>query len=159
MIIVHFDVLAQPGPDVPTRAPNPLGIELWRALKVQYKLVTLAYDNLDENHLAHWMAKYDISTPYQRELKLIGPDPKLKAQKIQLLMDSFGRTDWYVDVDVMSVNEAISLGIPSLLVCVPQITRPEWHDRAGPKSWESIQQELQNQIEDKAKRIRDWRDL
>lgn len=162
MILVNLDAIAVPGADIATRAPSPKGLEMWRTLKQQNRdVIALCYnENIPRDKLDHWLAKYDVVASYIRELGAV--EPAVKAKKIQLVMDSFGRTDWYVDSDIMTVKETWALGIPSILICTPEVGRPEWHDRVGPLAWEALIQEKEAQTQEKQQRskaYRDWRDL
>jgi hypothetical protein len=68
-----------------------------------------------------------------------------------------GRVDWYIDIDPKMVALTLKEGIPSLLVSVPYVARPEWNQDKEIKQWDSLIEEIDGQAILKAER--NWTDI
>lgn len=154
MMIINLDVLAKPGP-MGSRQPEPTGMRLWRLLHDQTlgRLALVVDDDVNRDQLEQWMkingvkaAVYDV---------LDTKDPQIKAEKIHRLQGAIGTpNDWYFDVDPATAAVTLSLGIPTILVAIPYVVRPEWSGRSQARAWDSLVEEIDKQQIMRAER--DW---
>lgn len=149
MIVVHFDVIANPTNDsFIKRQPSIEGRRLWNAFFEVYKgrMVVIADDNTDLNLIQEWLKRegykpshIHIASPFGRAGR------SSRSEGVLALSSSLGKVTWYLDTDPSACAEVVRLGIPTLLVAVPQIQRPEWHDKEDIRSWDSLVEELEYQ--------------
>ena len=145
MIIFNFDVLAQPHKDVALRHPTVEGASLWRMFFEHYmgRIVLVVNEDYKDEHLEHWLKMNGYKPAI---IEMMGTrDPSLKADKVQLLMSTTGRLDWYLDIDPNTAKETMSRGIPTLLVALPYIVRPEWSGEQTTRQWGEITAEIDRQ--------------
>ena len=157
MIVVNFDVIAQPANELVQRVPRTGGMALWRILHeaLNGRLAVVIDECEDTFVLETWMkvngikaAVYDV---------LYATSPEIKAEKVFALATAAGSsmTNWYVDVDPSTVEQCMKLGMTALLLADPYTVRPEWKNlSAAPRSWETLVEEVQKQKLERAER--DW---
>lgn len=153
MIVVNFNVLAGPHDDFAQRQPVREGMDLWRTFFDQ-KLghVGLVVDLCpNRDILDHWL-KINMIKPVVTHV-LDTNNPFHKANKVHQLVSLTGRQDWYVDVDPQTLRNTLKLGIPSMLVSVPYVVRPEWVTK-DMTPWDELVEEIDRQKLMKAER--DW---
>lgn len=145
MIVINFDVLANPHEQFTLRHPSAEGVNLWRMMFEQYMGRVTLVINGDENmeHVTHWLKMNGIK-PAIIEI-LDSNDPHTKAEKIQLIMSTTGRLDWYIDIDPNMAQATMAMGIPTLLVALPFVVRPEWSGDKKVRDWDSIVAEIDKQ--------------
>lgn len=153
-MVVNLDVLAKPGP-MGSRLPEPHGMRLWRILHDQTlgRLALVVDEDVKRDELEHWMkvngvkaAVYDV---------LGSKDPQIKAEKVHRILGTTGTpNDWYFDVDPHTAAITLSLGIPTILVSIPYVIRPEWASESQARSWGTLVEELDKQALMRAER--DW---
>ena len=81
----------------------------------------------------------------------------MKAEKVHRLQGLHGKvTDWYFDVDVRTCALTIARGIPTMVVGIPYVVRPEWDTGQGQRSWSALVEEVDRQAYMKAKKT--WAD-
>jgi hypothetical protein len=107
------------------------------------------------DQLEHWLKVNGIKASVYEVLHT--DDVDLKLEKIQMLAAAAGKLDWYIDIDPLMVAKSISVGIPSLLVSIPYVVRPEWSDRVPRKNWEQLVEEVDRQALMRAER--NWSDM
>lgn len=154
MIIVNFEVLAKPGA-IGSRLPEPQGMKLWNMLHSQTlgRLALVVDGDVDRGQLEHWMKVNGVKAAVYDVLDTTLP--KVKAEKIHRLMGSIGTpSDWYFDVDPETCAETLSLGIPTILVTVPYVIRPEWSTAPQTRAWGTLVEEIDRQQVMRAER--DW---
>lgn len=138
MIIINFDVIARPSENLGSRQPDPEGRDLWRMFfdKSVGRIALVIDDPVNHEILEVWLKKEGYKPALYEVLET--KNPMLKAEKVQLLSTSFGRASWYVDNDPATCARTMRLGIPTLMVCVPWVVRPEWHEERVPRDWDDI---------------------
>ncbi len=157
MIVFNFDVLAQPHEQVTLRHPSMEGASLWKMFFEHYmgRLVLVTNDDIDPDHLEHWLKLNGYKPAIIQSLD--SDDAATKAEKVQLIMSTTGRLDWYLDIDPNTAKETMARGIPTLLVAAPFIVRPEWHGDPQIRNWDDITQEIDRQAIMKANKT--WDDV
>lgn len=145
MIIFNFDVLARPNNEFGARLPDPEGVKLWLMLHDQTlgRLAVVVDGDPKRDHLEHWLTVNGIKAAMYEILDT--DDPVVKADKVHRISMAAGRSDWYIDVDPLTVVETLRLGIPSLLVANPYVVRPEWMESKGPRPWDQVVSEIERQ--------------
>lgn len=161
MIVVHFDVLAMPSESLITRQPSPEGRRLWSTFwdRYQGRIVLVADTNTPSDLLQEWLKKENykpsmiqVADDYHRA------DSTEKADAVWRVQSTMGRIDWYLDTDPDTCSRTLAMGIPTLLVAVPLIPRPEWRESSFDiKSWDVVVTELETQAVKKSERS--WGDL
>lgn len=138
MIIINFDVIARPSENLGSRQPDPEGRDIWRMFfdKSVGRIALVIDDPVNREILEVWLKKEGYKPALYEVLDT--KNPMLKAEKVQLLSTSFGRASWYVDNDPATCARTMRLGIPTLMVCVPWVVRPEWHEERVPRDWDDI---------------------
>jgi len=156
MIIVNLSVLSRSADIVGSRQPVPEGRAIWAMLFERYmgRLAVISNEEYDRSHFADWLKREGFKASFFE--CITEPHPDLKAQKIQLLGAAFGRVEWYVDTDPKTCAETTALGIPTILVSVPFIVRPEWDRGKEIRQWDSLVEEMESQALKAAERT--WRD-
>lgn len=152
MIICSFDVLAETAPSIALRQPREVGIKLYNTLlEDALGLMTVTFNSqYTPEEVEHWTKLYNVKVP--ATFFHWSQDPKSKAVEIDRLMAVGGRRNWYVDTDPAAIAATLSQGIPSLLVGIPFVVRPEWHSNPGPRQWADIAKEVERQAILKANR-------
>lgn len=149
MIVFHFDVLAHPETDgFIKRQPSTEGRRLWNTFFEEYKgrMVVVADEETDLTVLQEWLKRegfkpslVHIASPFCRS----GKTPRSEA--VWYLSSNIGKVTWYIDADAACVSDVLRLGIPSLLVAVPSVARPEWHEKQDIRAWDSVVEEQDKQ--------------
>lgn len=161
MIVVHFDVLAHASESLITRQPSSEGRRLWATFwdRYQGRIVLVADAGTSTDILGEWLKKENykpsmiqVVDEYHRD----GSTPK--ADAVWKVQSTMGKIDWYLDIDPDTCAQTLGLGIPTLLVAIPLIPRPEWRESdTDIKSWDSVVTELEIQAVKKSERT--WREL
>lgn len=158
MIIVTFDVLAHTGEELGARQPIAESRKLWNMMFQQYQgRICVLATGIDKNAtpiLMEWLKREgykagSLDITYEKST-----DSKL--DRIRALQAGIGRVDWYIDNDPSTVAKAIHEGIPSLLVSVPSVARPEWTDGRTIRGWDELSREIEAQALARAERT--WND-
>lgn len=152
MILVHFDAIAVPGEELGSRLPRPEMRRLWASLSHGFngRLAILATGVTNTPLLLEWLKKegYKASTVDIFE----GNHTDDKVERVTAFNAAYGKINWYIDTDPVTVSRVARMGIPTLLLTVPDVVRPEWSDERVPKSWETLVEEIENQALAKAER-------
>lgn len=156
MILINFDALAVPGSELGSRLPRPETRKLWNSLIAGYngKITIMATGITNTPLLLEWLKRegYKATT-----VDIIsGTHPDDKVDRVASMNAVYGKINWYIDIDPIAVAKVAHMGIPTLLLTVPDIVRPEWVDERVPKSWESLVDEIESQALAKAER--NWHD-
>lgn len=145
MIIVTMDVLALPAATLGERQPSMEGRRLWDALFQSYNgrmlVVADKRDNLE--HLTVWLKRENykpssIDLAYDNSVEA-------KVERARHLRAVHGRVLWFLDTDPDVIRQTVRDGIPSLLVGVPYVTRPEWHYEKERRAWDDLAAEMDHQ--------------
>lgn len=117
MIVLAFDVVALPGPELGARAPSPQGLALLNLLiDREFSNVTILCDASFNKIVELWMIRAGLGkVPLERGV-LAHTDEVLTS-----LDRLYGRLEWYIDVDPDRINQARSMGFPSLLMYNPTV--------------------------------------
>lgn len=152
MIVFNFDVVARPHEELSNRTPDPEGMRLWRMFHEQTmgRMALVVDEEVNKEVFEHWLLVNNVKAAMYQELDT--KDPAIKADKVQLLMTSTGRVDWYVDNDPIAAAKTLRLGIPTLLVANPYIVRPEWSGIKAARSWDDLVHEVESQVIMKAEK-------
>lgn len=160
MIIVSFDVLALPNTvsnDIGSRQPSPEGRRLWNSLFASYNgsMAVFASGVTNEEGCLHWLKRenFKASTVDMIESQTL----KDKVNRISNLHAVYGRINWYIDTDPEVIAKVSHNGIPTLLVTVPHVIRPEWSESRTRKAWDDVVQEVEAQALARAER--NWGDV
>jgi hypothetical protein len=137
-----------------SRLPEPNGMRLWRMLHDQTlgRLALVVDGDVDRGQLEHWMKVNGVKAAVYDVLETT--DPQIKAEKVHRLLGATGPNDWYFDVDPQTAAITLSLGIPTILVSVPYVIRPEWSSESQARSWGTLVDEIDKQQIMRAER--DW---
>lgn len=160
MIFVHFDVIANPAENVGSRQPSPEGRRLWNALFEMYKgrMVILADDGEGVDGLPVWLKTEGFKASYIHIIDdFVRDGVSARANAVWSLMSTVGKPLWYLDTDASCCAEVLRFGVPTLLVAVPSVQRPEWHESEPVRSWDLVVEELNKQALKKAEKA--WGDL
>lgn len=150
MIVLSFDVLAFPGPELGARVPDPDGMKLWRMFHAQNRgAVGLVYkdDLYDERKkeiFEEWLKRESVKASFY---EAVGTDITIQEAKIHHLSTLYGRADWYVDSDVTLCTNLVKRGVRCFVYANPQIIMPEWHESRSVRPWESLMNEMDRQAE------------
>lgn len=158
MIVVTFDVIANRSHDIGASQPNNHGRKLWNMLFTVYNgRICLLIDGVDKDKhqlLMEWLKKENYkpgSIDFHWEK---GADNRL--DRVRAIHAAHNRIDWYVDIDPDTVSKVIKEGIPTLLVTVPHIIRPEWDQPRTIVAWGELTNAIETQTLKKAERT--WRE-
>lgn len=154
MIIVTYDVLALPAEELGARQPSKHGRTLWNMLFTKYngRICVLA-DGIPKDKypiVTEWLKREGYKAGSIDFSQDTGLDNRL--DRVRAIYAGMGRVDWYIDVDPKMVALTLKEGIPSLLVSVPYIARPEWNQDKEIKQWDSLIEEIDGQALLKAER-------
>lgn len=112
-----------------------------------YGRIALLVDNgTDEKLVAEWLKRerFKPSLIYStKDWSVDGSTPR--ADAVWSISAELGRVEWYLDVDTETIAVVLAKGIPSLLVAVPHVTRPEWRSAKSIRGWGDIADELDKQ--------------
>lgn len=158
MIVVTFDVIANRSPEIGSSQPNNLGRKLWNMLFPVYNgRICLLVDGVNKEHheiVMQWLKKENFkpgSIDFHWET---GPDNRL--DRVRAIHAAHTRIDWYVDTNPTVITKVTKEGIPTLLVTVPQIVRPEWDQPRTIVAWDELTKEIETQRLKDAERT--WRE-
>lgn len=158
MIVVSFDVIANRAEEIGSSQPNNNGRKLWTALFSMYNgRICLLVDGVEKHEqqlVAEWLKKENykpgsIDFHWER-----GPDVRL--DRVRAIHAAHTKIDWYIDTDPSTVAKVIKDGIPTLLVTVPYIVRPEWDEPRRIVAWDEVANAVETQALKKAERT--WRE-
>lgn len=150
MIIFNFDVIAQPGPELGARVPDPDGMKLWRTFhsfnrgQVGLVINENLYDPVRKDIFETWLQRESVKATFYEP---VGDSPDVREDKIHRLSTTFGRADWYVDSDVDMCTRLVSKGVKCFVYANPSIILPEWHQVSTPRPWDLLAEELDRQAE------------
>ena len=125
---------------------------LWGALSAGYngRLIVIATGITNTPLLLEWLKREG----YKASAVDIVQDEHVdvRVDRVTALNAAYGKIQWYVDIDPIVVAKVARLGIPTLLLTVPDVVRPEWSEDKVPKSWEALVEEIETQALAKAER-------
>lgn len=155
MILINFDAIAIPGNELGSRLPRPEMRKLWGSLNAGYngRLAILALGITNTPLLLEWLKREGYKASTVDVFHENHADDKV--ERVLAFNAAYGKINWYVDIDPIAVAKVAHIGIPTLLLTVPDIIRPEWVGDKVPKSWESLVEEIENQALAKAERTWD----
>lgn len=152
MILINFNAIASPGPELGARVPRPEMRRLWGCLFAGYNgtLAILADGITNTQMLLEWLKRegYKATTVDA----IVDEGVNERVDRVTAFNAVYGKVTWYVDVDPETVARVAHLGIPTLLMTVPDIVRPEWAEERVPKEWTTLVEELESQALAKAER-------
>lgn len=160
MIIVSFDVLALPNlvnNEIGARQPSPEGRRLWTSLFNSYNgtMAVFASGVTNEEGCLQWLKRENFKASTVDMISEDKTDDKVK--RIVNLHAVYGRIHWYIDTDPEVIAKVSHNGIPTLLMTVPHVVRPEWSESRTKKAWDSVVQEVEAQALARAER--NWGDV
>lgn len=159
MIIVSFDVLALSSlssEEVGARQPSPEGKRLWNSLFPTYngRMMVFAAGVTNQEGCLQWLKREGFKASSVDVIENTHVDTKV--ERIEVLHALYGRITWYIDTDPHVVAKVSRNGIPTLLVTVPHVIRPEWSEERTKKGWDAVVQEIEAQQLARAERT--WGD-
>ena len=145
MIILTMDVLAYPAETIGQRQPIFESRRLWSALFETYNgRILLVADKRDPlEHVQNWLKRENFK-PSMIDLSFDNSS-EAKIERARHLRAVHGNVHWFMDTNPDVVRQCLRDGIPSLLVAVPYVARPEWHYEKERKSWDDLSAELDQQ--------------
>lgn len=162
MIFVTLDALALPAESLGARQPRPETRRLWSALFPFYhgRMLVLAggikKDGTNgQQILLEWLKKENFKAASVDMVEDTGPESMY--DRVMSLSAAYGTPHWFIDVDPEAVAKVARYGIPTLLVTIPHIVRPEWSEGRTIKGWDTLVEEIDRQK--LAKNERDWGDV
>jgi len=160
MLVVHFDVLALPSEEVMTRQPSPEGRKIWNLLFTPYhgRMIVLVDYGTDIAHTAEWLKRegFKASTIHETSDWVVEGSHH-RADAVWRLSADFGRVEWYIDSDLEACSVTLAKGIPTLIVAVPSVSRPEWRSPKQMRGWDKISAELDAQATRRSEKT--WGDI
>ena len=156
MILVNFDAIATPGDELGARVPRREMRRLWGALNAGYntRLAVMATGITNTPILLEWLKRegYKANT-----VDVVEEDSlNAKIDRVVAFNAVYGKITWYVDIDPIAVAKVAHMGIPTLLLTVPDTIRLEWSEEKTIKSWDVLVEEIESQALAKAERT--WRE-
>lgn len=156
MILINFDAIASHGIELGARVPRKEMRRLWGALNAGYnnKLAVMATGITNTPILLEWLKRegYKASTVDIVEETTVD----VKLDRVASFNAVYGKITWYIDIDPIAVAKVAHMGIPTLLLTVPDTIRPEWTEDKVLKGWDVIVEEIESQALAKAERT--WRE-
>lgn len=154
MIIITLDVLAHPAEDLGARQPITEGRQLWNMFFPAYQgricVLATGVQNSQTQILLEWLKRENYKAGSVDLIDEESPDAKL--ERVRSIQAGYGRVDWFVDTDTSTITSVIHEGIPSILVSVPSMARPEWHTEKQVRAWDELSRELDRQALIKAEK-------
>lgn len=152
MILINFNAIAAPGDELGARVPRKEMRRLWGALNAGYntKLAVLATGITNTPIFLEWLKRegYKATT-----VDIVEDDGlNVTIDRVVAFNAVYGKINWYVDVDPIAVAKVAHLGIPTLLLTVPDTVRPEWSEEKVIKGWDVLVEEIESQALAKAER-------
>lgn len=156
MIVINLSVLSRPSENVSSRQPVPEGRAIWSMMFERYmgRIAVLSNEVYNPAFFADWLKREGFKASFFECID--EPLPDLKAQKIQLLGAAFGKIEWYVDTDPRVCAHTTALGIPTIVISVPDTIRPEWEQGKTIRQWDTLVEEMESQALKAAERT--WRE-
>jgi hypothetical protein len=156
VILINFDAIATPGDELGARVPRKEMRRLWGALNAGYntKLAVMATGITNTPILLEWLKRegYKANT-----VDIVEEDSlNAKIDRVVAFNAVYGKITWYVDIDPIAVAKVAHMGIPTLLLTVPDTIRLEWSEERTIKSWDVLVEEIESQALAKAERT--WRE-
>lgn len=152
MILINFNAIANPGTELGARIPRQEMRRLWGALNAGYnnKLAIMATGITNTQLLLEWLKRegYKATTVDIVE----EDDTNIKVDRVSAFNAVYGKISWYIDIDPIAVARVAHMGIPTLLLTVPDTIRPEWTEEKVIKSWDVLVEEIESQALAKAER-------
>lgn len=152
MILINFNAIATPGDEMGARIPRREMRRLWGALNAGYnnKLAVLATGITNTPIFLEWLKRegYKANTVDIMEEDNIN----VTIDRVTAFNAVYGKISWYIDIDPIAVAKVAHMGIPTLLLTVPDTIRPEWSEEKTIKSWDVLVEEIENQALAKAER-------
>ena len=130
-------------------------MRLWKALHEQNlgRIALVIDDRVPVDQLENWLKLYNIRAAMYEILD--SRDPVIKGEKVHRMLGSMGRpNDWYIDVDADTAAQTLARGIPTILLAVPYVVRPEWAAARTNRPWGTLVDEIDKQAIMRAER--DW---
>jgi len=152
VILINFDAIAAPGDELGARIPRKEMRRLWGALNAGYnsKLAVMATGITNTPLLLEWLKRegYKATT-----VDIVEDDSvNVKVDRVAAFNAVYGKISWYVDIDPIAVAKVAHMGIPTLLLTVPDTIRLEWSEEKTMKSWDVLVEEIESQALAKAER-------
>lgn len=148
MLVVHFDVLALPSEELATRLPSSEGRKLWSVFFERFlgRIIVLIDHDTDMAFVSEWLKRerFKASMIFQT-LDVYSDRSIARAEAAWLASAQVGKLEWYLDSDPGACAEMLSRGVPTLLVAVPSVMRPEWRNPRSIRGWDDIANELEEQ--------------
>ncbi len=152
MILINFNAIAAPGDELGARLPRKEMRRLWGGLNAGYnnKLAVLATGITNTPVFLEWLKRegYKAST-----VDIMEEDGlNVTIDRVTAFNAVYGKINWYIDIDPIAVAKVAHMGIPTLLLTVPDTIRPEWSEEKTIKSWDVLVEEIESQALAKAER-------
>ncbi len=148
MLVVHFDVLALPSEELVTRLPSSEGRKLWNVMFDKYmgRIVVLIDHDTNIDFAQEWLKRerFKASVIHQT-LDVYDSQATARAEAAWLVSAQLGKMEWYLDVDPASCAATLAKGVPTLLVAIPSVIRPEWRSARTMRGWDAITTEIDEQ--------------
>lgn len=156
MILINFNAIASPGDEIGARIPRQEMRRLWGALNAGYntKMAIMATGITNTPVLLEWLKRegYKATT-----VDIVEEDNiNVTIDRVSAFNAVYGKINWYVDIDPIAIAKVAHMGIPTLLLTVPDTIRPEWSEEKTIKSWDVLVEEIESQALAKAER--NWRE-
>lgn len=152
MILINFDAIAEPGNELGSRIPRKEMRRLWGALNAGYntKLAIMGTGITNTQIFLEWLKRegYKATT-----VDIVEEDHvDIKVERVASFNAVYGKINWYIDIDPIAVAKVAHMGIPTLLLTVPDTVRPEWSEEKVIKTWDVLVEEIESQALAKAER-------
>jgi hypothetical protein len=158
MIVVSFDVIANPSDELGSRQPNPAGRKLWNMMFMQNNgRICLLVDGVNKTQhetVMSWLKKEGYKPNSIDFSSESGVDHRL--ERIRAIYAGYGKLDYYVDIDPAVARLAIKEGICTILITDPHVIRPEWEKVKDIRQWDQLVEEIEHQTLRKAEKA--WHD-
>lgn len=162
MIFITLDALALPAETLGARQPRAEVRRLWNALFPFYhgRMLVLA-DGIKKDGtqgqqvLLEWLKKENYKAASVDMVEETGAETKF--DRVLSLSSAYGNPHWFIDIDPEAIAKVAHYGIPTMLITIPNIIRPEWVDGRPIKSWDSLVEEIESQ--NLLKNERNWGDV
>jgi len=145
MILFNFDVLAKPAETLGERQPDPDGRYIWHMFheREMGRICLIVNQEYPRDLFEAWLKKEAFKASAYEFLDF--EDPILRGERIHTIGGIWGRPRWYVDNDPRVCAETMKRGIPTMLIGVPYVVRPEWGGQKVIKSWDVLVDEIDEQ--------------
>ena len=156
MLVLHFDVIALPAQSVGERQPSPEGRRLWNILFDQFSgsvVLIIEADSLLAEVQGWLMREGFKPSLIQIEDEPFNSGESSRANAVWKVSSGVGKVSWYFDVDPEACAQTLQKGIPSILVGIPSIIRPEWRNPKVIKGWDTLSQEISVQKARRAEQL------